>query len=303
MKNKNFPANMKALILLFILFYGSCTMPQENSEQLKEKIIEKFNAADGDFALAFKLLNSKNSQILINEKEVFHAASTMKTPVMIEVFKQANEGKFDLQDSILVKNEFKSIVDSSIYSMDLSEDSGEDLYHYIGKKRTIYQLVYDMITVSSNLAANILIDKVKAENVMRTMKEMGANDIQVLRGVEDIKAFNLGLNNTTTAYDLMIIFEKIAKGEIVSENACKEMINILLDQKLNTRIPALLPENVKVAHKTGSITGVGHDSGIVFLPDGRKYVLVILAKNLSSGKEGEKVEAEVSKLFYDYLQR
>lgn len=303
MKNKNFPANMKALILLFILFYGSCTMPQENSGQLKEKIIEKFNAADGDFALAFKLLNSKNSQILINEKEVFHAASTMKTPVMIEVFKQANEGKFDLQDSILVKNEFKSIVDSSIYSMDLSEDSGEDLYHYIGKKRTIYQLVYDMITVSSNLAANILIDKVKAENVMRTMKEMGANDIQVLRGVEDIKAFNLGLNNTTTAYDLMIIFEKIAKGEIVSENACKEMINILLDQKLNTRIPALLPENVKVAHKTGSITGVGHDSGIVFLPDGRKYVLVILAKNLSSGKEGEKVEAEVSKLIYDYLQR
>lgn len=277
-------------------------MAQNNFDQLKEKILQRFDETDGDFALAFKLLNGDDDGILINENEVFHAASTMKTPVMIEVFKQASEGKFDLNDSILVKNEFKSIVDSSTYSMDLSEDSGENLYHFIGKKRTIKQLVYDMITVSSNLATNILIDTVKAENVMQTMKKIGANDIQVLRGVEDLKAFNLGLNNTTTAHDLMIIFEKIANGEIVSKNACEEMIDILLDQKLNTRIPALLPEEVKVAHKTGSITGVGHDSGIVFLPDGRKYVLVILAKNLDSAKDGEKTEAEVSRLIYDYLQ-
>lgn len=277
-------------------------MAQNNFDQLKEKILQRFDETDGDFALAFKLLNGDDDGILINENEVFHAASTMKTPVMIEVFKQASEGKFDLNDSILVKNEFKSIVDSSTYSMDLSEDSGENLYHFIGKKRTIKQLVYDMITVSSNLATNILIDTVKAENVMQTMKKIGANDIQVLRGVEDLKAFNLGLNNTTTAHDLMIIFEKIANGEIVSKNACEEMIDILLDQKLNTRIPALLPEEVKVAHKTGSITGVGHDSGIVFLPDGRKYVLVILAKNLDSAKDGEKTEAEVSRLIYDYLR-
>lgn len=277
-------------------------MAQNNFDQLKEKILQRFDETDGDFALAFKLLNGDDDGILINENEVFHAASTMKTPVMIEVFKQASEGKFDLNDSILVKNEFKSIVDSSTYSMDLSEDSGENLYHFIGKKRTIKQLVYDMITVSSNLATNILIDTVKAENVMQTMKKIGANDIQILRGVEDLKAFNLGLNNTTTAHDLMIIFEKIANGEIVSKNACEEMIDILLDQKLNTRIPALLPEEVKVAHKTGSITGVGHDSGIVFLPDGRKYVLVILAKNLDSAKDGEKTEAEVSRLIYDYLQ-
>lgn len=295
-------AHMKPFIILLILFCGSCIMAQNNFDQLKEKILQRFDETDGDFALAFKLLNGDDDGILINENEVFHAASTMKTPVMIEVFKQASEGKFDLNDSILVKNEFKSIVDSSTYSMDLSEDSGENLYHFIGKKRTIKQLVYDMITVSSNLATNILIDTVKAENVMQTMKKIGANDIQVLRGVEDLKAFNLGLNNTTTAHDLMIIFEKIANGEIVSKNACEEMIDILLDQKLNTRIPALLPEEVKVAHKTGSITGVGHDSGIVFLPDGRKYVLVILAKNLDSAKDGEKTEAEVSRLIYDYLR-
>lgn len=276
-------------------------MAQENLAQLKEKIIEKLNKTLGDFALAFKSLDNDSLQILINEKENFHAASTMKTPVMIEVFKQANEGKFSLDDSITVKNEFKSIVDSSKYSMNLSEDSGEDLYHFIGKKRTIRQLVYNMITVSSNLATNTLIDIVGAKNVMKTMKSIGANDIKVLRGVEDIKAFDLGLNNTTTAYDLMLIFENIAEGKIVSKKACAEMIDILLDQKINERIPALLPKKIKVAHKTGSITGVGHDSGIIFLPDGRKYVLVILAKNLNNRKEGEETEAKVSKMIYDYL--
>ncbi len=292
---------MKTKIILFLFILGSVTMPQSKLSDLKQNIINEFSTTKGDFALAFKLLNSNEQEILINAKEDFHAASTMKTPVMIEVFKQAAEGKFSLDDSVRVENKFKSIVDSSEYSMSITEDSGEGLYNYIGKKRTIGQLVHEMITVSSNLATNILIDKVGAKNVMKTMKDIGANDIRVLRGVEDIKAFNLGMNNTTTAYDLMVIFEKIALGEVVSPKACTEMVNILLQQKFNSRIPAELPKNVKVAHKTGSIDGVEHDSGIVYLPDGRKYILVILAKNLEDMKAGQKIEADVSKMIYDYL--
>jgi len=275
-------------------------MAQNHFENLKEKIIERLTNVEGSFAVAFKNLETDES-LLINEKETFHAASTMKTPVMIEVFKQAEKGIYNLNDSVMIKNEFKSIVDNSIYSLDISEDGGEELYKSIGKKKTIFDLIYDMITVSSNLATNILIELVDAKNVMSTMKEISANDIKVLRGVEDQKAFEVGLNNTTTSYDLMLIFEAVAEGKIISKDACNEMIKILLEQKFRSKIPAKLPKDVKVANKTGSITGVEHDSGIVFLPDGRKYVLVLLAKNLKNANDGIEAEAEISELIYNYM--
>ena len=157
-----------------------------------------------------------------------------------------------------------------------------------------------MITVSSNFATNILIEKVTAKNILATMRLMGAKDIQVLRGVEDSKAFQAGKNNTTTAYDLMLLFEHLAKKTAVSEKASDEMMQILFQQQFNDMLPALLPKDVRVAHKTGSITGVQHDSGIIVLPDGRKYVLVVLSKNLSSAKEGIATIAEISKLIYEY---
>jgi len=135
------------------------------------------------------------------------------------------------------------------------------------------------------------------------MRQLGANDIQVLRGVEDNKAFEKGLVNTTTAHDLAMIFEKIAKGEAVNADASQAMVNILLDQKFNEIIPALLPSNVKVAHKTGSITHVHHDSGIVILPDGRKYVLVLLSKDWDDEKLTIQTMANISLLIYKYVTK
>jgi beta-lactamase class A len=266
-------------------------------ENLKSAIEAKLKTVEGQFAVAFKDLQTGET-LFINEKENFHAASTMKTPVMIEVFKQAKAGKFKLSDSILVKNEFKSIVDGSPYSMDIADDSGDGLYKMIGKKMTIYDLTYQMIIVSSNLATNILIDLVDARNANESMRKLGAKDIQVLRGVEDQKAFEKGLNNTTTAYDLMLIFEKIAQNKVIDKQSCEEMRKILFDQKFNEIIPDKLPKTVKVAHKTGSITGVQHDSGIVYLPDGRKYVLVLFSKKLKSADAGVKILAEVSEAIY-----
>lgn len=269
--------------------------------ELKKNILSEFNKTEGNFAMVFLELRHKGDHIFINDKANFHAASTMKTPVMVEVFNQAQEGKFNLDDTIIVKNEFKSIVDSSLYSLNLSDDAGENLYHFIGQPKSIRELVYEMITVSSNLATNLLIDLVGAKNVMKTMKSMGAYNIQILRGVEDLKAYDRGLNNTTDAYDLALIFKKIAEDEIVSKNACDEMIKILSEQKLNTKIPAKLPLDVKVAHKTGSITGVEHDSGIVYLPNGKKYVLVILSKNLKDSQKGIETIANVSRMIYNYM--
>jgi len=262
-------------------------------ESTKSAIEVKLKTVEGEFAVAFKDLQTGKT-LFINENENFHAASTMKTPVMIEVYKQAKAGKFKLTDSILVKNEFKSIVDGSPYSMDIADDSGDGMYKMIGKKMTIYDLTYQMIIVSSNLATNILIDLVDAKNANQSMRALGAKDIQVLRGVEDQKAFDKGLSNTTTAYDLMVIFEKIAQNKVIDKKSCEEMRKILFDQKFNEIIPEKLPKTVKVAHKTGSITGVQHDSGIVYLPDGRKYVLVLLSKKLKNADAGVKVLAEVS---------
>jgi len=286
-------------ILVIILAITSCSNKQ-SPEELKKHITEVLAEQPGVFGIAFKDLTT-GEEILINEHELFHAASTMKTPVMVEVYKQAAEGKFSLKDSILIKNEFISIFDGSTFSISPAVDSDTLLYKEIGKKRTVYSLMYDMIIVSSNLATNLIIELVDARNVTNTLRSIGANDIRVLRGVEDTKAFDAGMNNQVTAYDLMLLFEKIDKEELVNAEASMAMMDILLNQQFNDIIPAHLPAKVKVAHKTGWITGVHHDSGIVFLPDGRKYVLIILSKELKNEKEGVETLASVSKMIYDYV--
>jgi beta-lactamase class A len=270
--------------------------------KLKDQINTKLAEQPGEFAVAFKDLSTGDA-LLINEQTFFHAASTMKTPVMIEVYKQAATGAFSLNDSFILKNEFKSIVDSSSFSLNADDDSEKELYRHLGEKRELYNLVYDMIISSSNLATNMVIELVNARHVTQTMRQLGANRIQVLRGVEDTKAFEKGFNNITTANDLMVIFEKMARGEIVDSAASQAMINILLNQQFNEIIPARLPKDVKVAHKTGNISHVQHDSGIVFLPNGKKYVLVLLSKNLQNEEQAKKAMAEVSEMIYQYVTR
>ncbi len=291
------------IVLIFnLIVQTACMQKRDPLNELKKEVQNKLAISNAHFGIAFKDLQTGKT-LLLNEKDAFHAASTMKTPVLAELFRQAAAGKFSLTDSIVIKNSFSSIVDGSKYSLDSADDSEFELYKNIGKKRTIASLAYEMIILSSNLATNLLIDLVKPDSVMLTMKKIGANDIKVLRGVEDNKAYQKGLNNTTTAYDLLLIYEQMANEKLISDAASKEMIKILLDQRFNEIIPAQLPKNVKVAHKTGSITGIQHDSGIVFLPDGKKYVLVLLSRfDPADEKKAIKAMADVSKLIYDYMQ-
>ncbi|MCP9754310.1 serine hydrolase [Lacihabitans sp. CCS-44] len=287
----------KSAFITFGLFlFTIMNISGQKNIRLKEQIIELMAKTEGHFGLAFKNLDN-NDTIFINPHEYFHAASTMKTPVMLEIFNQEKQGKFKITDSIFVKNEFESIVDKSRYSLSINDDSDDILYQKIGQKMTIQDLTYEMMTKSSNLSTNILIDKVGAENVMKLLASLNIKENIVLRGVEDQKAFDAGLNNRTTPFGLMQIFEHIA----LTQPNNSLMLNILLDQKFNEIIPAQLSKNVKVAHKTGSITGVQHDSGIVYLADGRKYVLILLSKNLKNANDGVKTLAQISKMIYDYL--
>lgn len=293
--------NYPKISILICSFFLLCACSNRMTlNKLKDQISLKLAEQPGDYAVAFKDLTSGDS-LLMNAQTVFHAASTMKTPVMIEVYKQAAAGTFNLNDSITLRNEFKSIVDSSSFSLNANDDSEKELYKHLGEKRTLYSLVYDMIISSSNLATNMVIELVNARKVTQTMRQLGATKIQVLRGVEDSKAYAKGLNNVTTANDLMVIFEKMAMGEIVDSASSQAMIKILLNQQFNEIIPARLPKDVKVAHKTGNITNVLHDSGIVMLPNGKKYVLVLLSKNLQKEEQAKKAMAEVSEMIYKYV--
>lgn len=274
--------------------------PIDTAQMHKEIMAEFATQPSGTFAVAFEDLTT-GEQFLMNAHESFHAASTIKTAYLIETYKQASEHKFSLSDSIIIHNDFKSIVDGSIYHLDSTDDSEKDLYRRIGQKETIYNLLYRMITESSNFSTNLIVDLIGAKNANQTMRSIGAKDIQALRGVEDNKAYDLGMNNKVTAYDLMIIFEHLAKGTVVNKKACKAMIDILMHQQLREKIPAILPSDVKVANKTGSIDKISHDSGIVFLPNGRKYVVVLLSSGVEDEKSVNATLANVSRIIYDHF--
>ena len=253
-----------------------------------------------NYSVAFEDL-STGQQFFLREHNRYHAASTMKTPVLIEAFRQVADHRRALTDSLLIHTDFVSIADSSRYELDPTSDSETALYRLAGKKLPLRDLLYRMITESSNLATNLVIEAVGAKNVVATMRQMGAMDIQVLRGVEDQKAFDKGMNNTTTAYDLMLIFDRIARGNAVDSASCAAMVDILKAQHFKEIIAGKLPDKVQVASKSGWITGARHDSGIVYLPDGRKYVLVLLSDHIADDEAAVGTEATVSRIIYDHM--
>lgn len=289
---------------LFFCFLISCSSPQqpETLTELENLINSRVSELEGTFGISFKSLEDPDLSIAINEDERFHAASTMKTPVIIELYRQAEQGRFSVQDSIMVQNEFVSIVDSSTFTMSVSEDSEQDLYSLLGERTSLYHLAYEMITRSSNLATNVLIDFLDAKKVTNTMREMEADSIEVLRGVEDIKAYEAGLSNTTTPKDLRIMFEELVKGDLLTDESKKEILSILKDQKYNDMFPVKLPEDTPVAHKTGWITNVHHDSGIIFMPNGDAFVLVFLSKNAPDREAVLEASADIARYCYDFMK-
>jgi len=224
----------------------------------------------------------------------------MKVPVMIELFKQADAGKLSLQDPLLVRNEFHSIVDNSLFKLSSGADSDKAIYAADGRTLTLAQLCEAMITVSSNFATNLLIEKLGVENIRATISDLGADGMQVLRGVEDQKAFDKGLNNSTTARGLMVLLERLASGTAVGRKPDAAMIEILKRQKFNDGIPAGLPKNVAVAHKTGNITRIHHDAGVVYAK--RPYVLVILVRGIQDSKQSGALMAKMSRAVYNSVR-
>jgi beta-lactamase class A len=227
----------------------------------------------------------------------------MKLPVMMAIFRLADRKKLGLNDPIEIKNRFYSIVDGSEFRLSRTDDSDQDIYGRLGQTMPVLELVDRMITWSSNLATNLLIEKVKAENVNALMRELGANDTEVRRGVEDAKAFQAGQNNTTTAYDLMLLLRLIAENRFLNRRACEKLVEILSAQRFNQGIPAGLPAATRVAHKTGEIAKHNHDAAIVYLPGRKPYVIVVLTKGLAEQKRSNRLIADISRTVYQSLAK
>ena len=280
----------RALALLLVLLAGCATI---------DSPVDRIIAAHPGQTIAVAYYDLRTGATFErNSREVFHAASTMKVPVMLGIFEAVTRGELSLNQKVRVKNEFVSILDRSTYALEAREDSDPELYGLVGQELPLRELVRRMEVRSSNLATNIVIELIGAPRVMRLMKDIGANDIQVLRGVEDDKAYHAGMNNTTTAHDLMLVFRTLAEKRAITPQASEEMIEILAGQEHNGGIPAGLPPGTKVAHKTGSITKIAHDAGLVFRPDGSQYVIVVLTRGFEKHDDAERVIAEISRNFW-----
>jgi len=279
---------MAFLLLLTCLF----------AQDLESRIRPIIASSGAEVAVAFRMLDG-TSELLIDPDKSFHAASTMKVPVMIELFRQAEAGTLKLDDGLPIVNEFKSIVDGSPYKLSDGDDSDLEVYARVGKTMTLRELDELMITVSSNFATNLLIEKLGVENIRKTVTGLGAGGMKVLRGVEDQKAFDKGLSNATTARGLLVLLEKIAHGKAVSASADAEMIAVLKRQKFNEAIPAGVPAGTPVAHKTGNITRIHHDAAVVYGP--RPYVLVVLVRGIEDQKQSAALMASISKAIWDHV--
>jgi beta-lactamase class A len=267
---------------------------------LQQRIAQVKGAA---VAVAYQSLGDPKDAVFLDADRSLHAASTMKVPVMLEFFRQVDVGKLSLDQPITLVNQFHSIVDGSPYSLDAKEDEDAALYERIGKPVPARELLQRMITRSSNLATNSVIALVDPKRVTETLRTLGAKQMTVLRGVEDGKAYQKGLNNTATARDLATVLAAIEQGKAASASSTQAMRAILLAQELNGEIPAGLPPGTPVAHKTGQITGVLHDAAIVYPPGRVPYILVVLTSGIPDEKVARSLIVDLSRSVYAHVTR
>jgi beta-lactamase class A len=299
--------------------------------QAVEKAVDRACRHTSTVTVAVTYLDlASGGRVLRYETRPFHAASTMKVPVMIAAWVAADQGTLAMDQPIAVRNEFRSIVDGSRYRLAPEDDGDPDLYAAVGGTRPLADLIRHMIVRSSNLATNLIIEQLGASRVMDVMRQLGAYNVQVLRGVEDEKAFKAGFNNEVNAADLALLLAAIARAagypaasggaaaasgasqdagdepvaaSPISKRAATAMLEVLEAQEFNEKIPAGLPPGTTVAHKTGDITGIHHDAGIVFPPGEPPYVLVVLTSGFAKEEEANRFIAGLSRGVWEARRR
>lgn len=235
----------------------------------------------------------------------FHAASTIKVAVLVGLFAAAEQERFRLSDRLHVRNRFFSVVDGGVYQISSSSDANEKVYSAIGKLMRLRQLAEHMIATSSNLATNLLLDLVGVEFVRDVLVSCGVRGVDLRRGVEDDAAFEAGINNRITSDGLVSLFRLIEECACFGRASCDEMLAILRAQEFRSGIPAGVPDEIRTdaqfAHKTGDISTVTHDAGLVYLPDRPPYVVSILTEWHPDASGRREAVARLSRAVFDYL--
>jgi len=267
---------------------------------LETAIRERLARETGDYGIAVIDIETGRS-LGVNDRMVFHAASTMKVPVLLELYRRASEGTIALDGRIPVRSTFRSIADTSHYTLSASDDSESALYDMVGQQATLRDLARRMTVRSSNLATNILIEHLGAPTIQTTTERVGGFGMRVLRGVEDTPAFRAGLNNVTTARGLANVLASIARCDVLARAQCDEVVNVLAAQEFNEMIPSGLPAGTRVAHKTGTITGIQHDAAIVLPAGAPPFVVVVLTRNPADSLAPERVAGDVARLAWQAL--
>jgi beta-lactamase class A len=237
-------------------------------------------------------------QLEVDADRWYHAASTIKVAVLVGLFDAIERGALPADARVHVRNQFTSLADGRFYRVDPSRDGNEAVHAYVGRTMRVRDLARHMIVTSSNLATNVLVELLGPESIRASLERQGVQGIEFRRGVEDERAWQAAISNRVTARGLADLLQRVAEGQSVSESASSEMLEILHDQRFVSGIPAGLPNGARVANKTGEISTVVHDAGVVYLPDRDPYVIVALTEWREDGDASRrrKLIAEISKL-------
>jgi beta-lactamase class A len=208
----------------------------------------------------------------------FHAASTIKVAILAGVYAAIHEGRWPPHARLHIRNRFFSAADGSLFRVSAERDANAEVHAAIGKMMRIRELAHHMITTSSNLATNLLLDLVGVETVQGVLDHYKVDGIDFRRGVEDERAFAAGISNRTTAFGLMSLLRLIEAERVFSPELSREMLDILHQQEFRNGIPGRLPREVRVAHKTGDISTIAHDAGIVYPANRKPYIIAILTE-------------------------
>ena len=250
----------------------------QSSTELQARFAE-LQAKAGASAVAVSITDLETgAEFHYHADRWFHAASTIKVAILVGVFGAIFRGELLPQSRVHVRNRFLSAYDGSPYRVRLDRDANPDVHREVGRTLRVSELAYAMITTSSNLATNLLLDLVGLDVLQRTLDSFGLEGIDLRRGVEDEKAFQEGINNRITANGLVGLLRLIGEERAFSPALSRQMVDVLLGQQFNSGIPAGLPRSAKVAHKTGEISTIAHDAGLVYLPDRRPYALAVLTE-------------------------
>lgn len=214
----------------------------------------------------------------------FGAASTVKIPIMVEIFRQIDAGQRALDDRY------------TITEADQTPGSGVMLHLHDGMEFTLNDLVYLMISISDNRATNILIRMAGMEAVNRTMRDLGMANSVLQREMKGRPAVAGEGENWAAPADYAEIIRAILDGEAASRSSCDAMIAMLEKQQNSRRIARYLPASgaIRWGSKTGSVTGVTNDAGFISTPNGR-LILSIYCENFPDQHVGEQVIGDISR--------